>query len=69
VELKHKEAELLGLAVIGSCFLGRYGSFREAACAMVKIERRYEPDSRNANIYNQLFSEYIESRNFLVKGG
>jgi xylulokinase len=68
VELKHKEAELLGLAAIGSCFLGKYKSFAEAACSMVKIERRYEPDSRNENIYSRLYSEYIESRNFLVNG-
>jgi sugar (pentulose or hexulose) kinase len=69
VELRYKEAELIGLAVIGSCFLGRYSSCKEAACAMVKIERRYEPDSKNTDVYNQLYSEYIESRNFLVKGG
>jgi xylulokinase len=68
VELRYKEAELLGLAVIGSCFLGKYNSFKEAACAIVKIERRYEPDSRNASIYSQLYSKYLESRNFLVKG-
>jgi len=54
----HKEGELLGLAVIGACFLGKYSSFAEASSAMVKIEKHYEPNIKNAQVYNQLFNEY-----------
>ena len=64
IEVKQKEAELLGLAVIGSCYLGKYKSYKEASNKMVKIDNHYEPDVKNADVYNQLFNEYKESRNF-----
>lgn len=55
-----KEAELLGCAIIGSCSLGRYASFAQACEKMVKIEKRYEPDQRNAELYVGLFQKYRE---------
>lgn len=39
-----KEAELLGLAIIGSCYLGAYSSWAEASRALVRIGEIYEPD-------------------------
>jgi len=57
-----KETELMGLAIIGSCALGRYASFAEAASALVKIEKEFLPDGKNAALYDELFGEYLRMR-------
>jgi len=57
-----KEAVLMGLAVIGSCVLGRYASFAEAASAFVKIDKEFLPDEKNAALYDELFGEYLRMR-------
>jgi len=54
----YKETELLGLAVIGACFLGKFSSFAEASAAMVSIEKTYEPNLKNAVLYDELFCKY-----------
>jgi xylulokinase len=54
----YKETELLGLAITGSCFKGKYASLAEASSAMVRIEKIYEPNKRNTGLYNELFLEY-----------
>jgi xylulokinase len=55
----HKEADLMGLAIIGSCALGKYASFAEAASALVKIEKEFLPDAKNTALYDELFGEYL----------
>jgi xylulokinase len=60
---RHKETELLGLAVIGSCALGKYASFTEAAGALVHIDKTHLPDGNNAMLYDELFEKYIKMRN------
>jgi sugar (pentulose or hexulose) kinase len=62
LEPVHKEAELLGCAIIGACYLGKYDSFKEASRAMVNIEKIYEPNPENAAIYNSLFEKYTALR-------
>jgi len=54
----NKETELLGLAIIGLCYLGKFASLAEASSALVKIEKTYEPNLENTEIYNELFLEY-----------
>ena len=54
----HKEAELLGLAVIGSCMLGKFKSYEEASSAFYRIEKRYEPDIKNKSLYDEMFCEF-----------
>jgi xylulokinase len=56
-----KEAELLGLAIIGATALGEYSSFAEAASALVRIEGRFSPDEKNSALYGRLFQEYRET--------
>jgi sugar (pentulose or hexulose) kinase len=56
-----KDAELLGLAVIGACVLGKYASFSEAASALVQIEGHWRPDEKKAPVYERLFKAYRES--------
>jgi xylulokinase len=53
-----KETELLGLAITGSCHMGKFASIAEAASAMVKIEKTYEPNLKNKKIYDELFIDY-----------
>jgi len=59
---RQPEAELLGLAIIGACTLGKFTSFSEAASSLVQIEKTYQPDAKTAPLYNDLFSEYREMR-------
>jgi len=59
----HKDAELLGLAVIGACFIGKFSSFKEASKAMCRTEKTYDPDLKNKSIYDDLFEQYIQKRN------
>ena len=59
---RHTEAELLGLAIIGACTLGKFASFAEAAANFVRIEKVYQPDRNNAALYDTLFEEYQRSK-------
>jgi xylulokinase len=59
---RQKEAELLGLAIIGSCALGKYASFAEAANAFVRIEKTFQPNGKNATLYDKLFEKYQETK-------
>jgi xylulokinase len=58
LEPVQKETELLGLAITGSCYMGKFASLAEASSAMVKIEKKYEPNLKNTGLYNELFLEY-----------
>jgi xylulokinase len=57
-----KEAELLGLAIIGACSLGHYSTYEEAASVLVRIEKQYEPQPEKTALYDRLFAEYRRSR-------
>ena len=52
---QQKEAELMGLALIGSCACGKYASFSEAVSALVKIEKTFLPDTSKAALYNEMY--------------
>ena len=67
LEGEHKGAELLGLAIIGSCALGKFSSYKEASDALCRIERRYEPDAKNKNIYDELFDNYKIMRRRVIE--
>jgi len=58
----YEETELLGLAIIGSCFLGKYASYKEASEKMVRVEKYFQPNPDNTNIYNEIFAGYLEKR-------
>ncbi|GHV66350.1 xylulokinase [Spirochaetia bacterium] len=53
-----KEAELLGLAVIGAAAQGKYASLKEAAGDMVRIERTFIPDPDKGRRYAESFESY-----------
>jgi len=62
IESIYREAELLGLFIIGACSLGRFSSSKEASSHLYKIKRCFEPDKNKNDLYNQLYLEYKESR-------
>jgi len=64
-----KDTELIGLAVIGACYLGKFSSFAEASCEMVHIEKTYEPNLKNATLYDELFGEYKKAGEKLLLRG
>ena len=49
ITFDYKEAELLGCAIIGCCYLGKYASYPEASSVMLKIKKYYEPNLRTSN--------------------
>jgi xylulokinase len=51
------ESTSLGAAVLTAYGTGLYPSIREAAENMTRIEKRYEPDERNAALYHRLYNE------------
>ncbi|MDR1128355.1 MAG: FGGY-family carbohydrate kinase [Treponema sp.] len=55
-----KDAEITGLAVIGASALGKYASPAEAAGAMARIEKKYEPRAGRKRIYDERFAAYRE---------
>jgi len=67
LEPAQKEAELLGLAIIGSCFLKKFASFAEASSAMVRIKKTYAPNPEYASLYDQLFGEYKDCQTKILK--
>jgi xylulokinase len=52
------DAELAGTAALTAAALGLYPAPENAAAAMVKIERTYQPDRGKASLYAGLFAEY-----------
>ncbi len=60
-----REAELVGLAIIGYTALGRYSSLREGAQEMVKVGESYLPDERLKVKYDHLFETYRSLYNAL----
>jgi len=59
----HKECELLGLAIIGSCAMGKYSSYTEASKVLRGAEKLYKPNPENTELYNELFNTYKKKKN------
>jgi len=66
ITCESNEAELLGLAIIGSCFMGKFNSYSEASSAMYSVKKHYIPNPGNNDLYNSLYNEYKKLKdNFL----
>jgi xylulokinase len=55
-----KDAEITGLTILGMTAQGKYASIAEAAEALVKIEREYEPHAGRKQLYDERFGAYRE---------
>ena len=51
------ESTSLGAAILTAYGAGLYPSIREAAENMTRIERKWEPDEKNAALYDKLFNQ------------
>jgi len=58
----YKEAELLGLAIIGACHFNYFSSYEEASLAMCRAEKCYEPNLKNTAVYKDLSEKYKKLR-------
>ena len=67
--LKVKDAGCLGAAMCGAVGVGFYKDIREAADALVKFDKRYEPIDENVKIYEDLFGVYCDIYDALDKNG
>ncbi|MDR2371519.1 MAG: hypothetical protein LBD71_08565 [Treponema sp.] len=65
----HRDAGLLGLAVIGAAALGKYGGFAEAASDLVGIGKIWHPDEKKNELYGRIFTRYRESYAALKDSG
>ncbi len=51
-----ENAELLGDAIIAFCAADEYASYNEACRTMIRIQRRFEPNAKNASLYREKYS-------------
>lgn len=56
------DGELMGDAALAFAAIGEYGSLREAVNAMVRIEKRYEPNPFRASEYAEKYLAWKEKR-------
>ena len=56
--LKVTDAAVIGAAIMGGVGVGIFKDIREGVNKMVKIDKRYIPDTENAKIYNELYNIY-----------
>ena len=52
------EAAVVGAAIVAALAVGVYPSPEEAAAAMVRVARRFDPDPRAAALYDRLYGEF-----------
>lgn len=56
--LQSQEMTGLGGAMLCACATGVYATLEEAACGMVRVNERFEPDLRQNKLYLQKYSSY-----------
>ncbi len=56
--LRQPEAGTMGVAILGCVAAGVYGSLREAADQMVRIDRAFLPDESRRGEYARAFKQY-----------
>lgn len=54
------EAACLGAAVLAGKAIGLFKSIEDACDSMVKIEKRFEPNSLNFDVYDRTYERYVE---------
>jgi sugar (pentulose or hexulose) kinase len=57
----HEEPGALGAALLAGAAAGVYGEPAEAAAALTRASRRYEPDARQAARYEEPLARYREA--------
>lgn len=60
VTLENNESSTLGIAMMQAVAGGLYGSLSEAASAMIRLKRTYEPDRDRSARYREAYERYRE---------
>jgi xylulokinase len=60
IRLKNLDAGVLGAAILAGVGTGLFGSIKEAAGALVAIDRSFEPDASLAVRYEYAYGKYLE---------
>jgi xylulokinase len=60
IRMEEEETSTLGAAILASVRCGEYPDIASAAAAMVRPGRRFEPNPRNALVYDRSFALYNE---------
>ena len=60
VRMEEEETATLGAAILAAVRCGDYPDIAAAAAAMVRLGRRFEPDPKNAAVYDRSFALYNE---------
>ncbi len=56
--LKVTDTAVIGAAIMGGVGVGIFENIREGTEQMVKVDKKYEPDNKNAKIYDELYDIY-----------
>ena len=67
--LKTKDAAALGAAICAGAGVGLFNDIREGVRAMVAVDKTYEPDPRNAALYDELYAIYCQAYEGLAGNG
>ena len=59
--LKVGDATVLGAAILGGVGAGVFSSIEEGADRMVALDKRYEPDMKNHELYNNMYETYCRA--------
>lgn len=67
--LKVKDAAALGAAICAGVGVGLFTDMKEGVEHMVKVAKRYEPDSQNGKIYDEIYRLYCKTYTALNEAG
>ncbi|HAK47394.1 MAG TPA: xylulose kinase [Spirochaeta sp.] len=59
--LKVGDATVLGAAILGGVGAGIFSSIEEGADKMVALDKRYEPDMKNHELYSRIYDTYCRA--------
>ncbi len=63
------DATVLGAAILGGVGAGIFSSIAEGAQQVVRLDRRFDPDPRNVQVYRDLYGLYCRAYEALQAGG
>ena len=67
--LKVTDAAALGAAICAGAGVGAFAGIKEGVARMVKVDKRYEPNTENGNIYDELYRLYCKTYKALDEAG
>ncbi|MHB1421289.1 MAG: FGGY-family carbohydrate kinase, partial [Bacillota bacterium] len=66
--LQVSEVTALGAAILGGIGVGIFADVFQGTEQMVQITKEFQPDSKNSQIYNELYDIYVSAYQSLTAG-